>query len=240
VWAVAACGPTPAESDADSLGSDSGIASISTSSSTTGADVDSGSGEATGAPQCDALLGQDGTEITMSVHNDRTTPIYLDLLGCGTIVKLRGPDSDMFASWGFPICDMPSCDSLVTGECWVDCRGMCGAGILRVEPGAVVSAQWSGSVWIDVVAPAACAPVDCERGCHQRVPADAGTYTIAAAVWDDCPLMDPARCECEPVDGTCFVPVDHTDPADGIDATPTEHIAAFGYPGEVMPEVTVE
>jgi hypothetical protein len=236
---LGACGPTTADDEGDSSESDASTSSTATttttaSTTTTGVDAGSDSDGSTGAAQCDALLGEDGTHITMNVRNARATPIYLDMNGCGPVFSMTGPDADAPTPWLFPDCDMPSCDSLVSGDCSVACGGgggACQLQVIRVQPGAVYSHSWSGSVFVEVTAPLECTPADCAPSCFQRIPAADGAYTIAANVFDDCPLVDPAACECEPIDGTCTVV------ADDVTVTPTEVSVGFAYPDEVAPEI---
>jgi hypothetical protein len=238
VVAVVGCGPTTADDDGGSGTESSTSTSTSTSTPTTTSTTPGDDGEgSTGAEQCDALLGHDGTEIVMSVRNARDTPIYLDMNGCGPVISLSGPDADAPTPWQFPDCDMPSCDSLVSGDCSVACGGgggACQPEIVRLFPGGVHSHDWSGSVWAEVTAPAECTAPDCAPDCYQRVPALAGAYTMAARVYDECPLEDQAGCDCEPIEGQCTLV------ADNITVMPTEASATFEYPGQTAPEIVVQ
>ncbi len=169
------------------------LAACTTSDAQPNTDSESASSES-GGGGC-VPPDESGTPVMLRVRNAGADPIFLALPGCGPGVGLARDGAGV--AWLFPDCGDPACAQVEEGECTVQCDGACAAGVLRIAPGGSYEQLWPGTTYTAAVQPSECVGADdCAPECTRAVAAEAGTYQLTAQVYDSCPLLDGASCDC--------------------------------------------
>jgi len=121
----------------------------------------------------------------------------------------------------------PSCEEVFAGECF-DCGACPPVTLLRIEPGATHTVEWSGSVFDNRDFPTTCLDAPCSPTCDQRLDPAVGEFrfdVVAASTCDG----DGMGCDCHDGSTSCEVyPFSYwpTDLSASVEVTlPTDVIA---------------
>lgn len=160
----------------------------STTTDPTTGEVSGTTGGSTGSGGvCEDPTEPGGTSVTVTIHNERDAPIYLQSQSasvCAVVPPFEiKPGITMFLHGG-EFCSW-SCTSVLSGM-GCGCPAGCGIedAVLRLDPGGSVSGSWSGATYRRFTLDDSCGIVEPCSECQARVPAPARAYSVWVRVSD--------------------------------------------------------
>lgn len=204
---VSTAEPTSTSAPTDDTGASTG----------TGANEPTGSGD-TAAPDCPEDTPAEGSEVTISLRNDRAEAIFVTShFDCAEAHLRIDSNDDPAGRWPLDQC-APTCASIIADAC--ACPEACmQPRLLRIEPGASHAIVWDGALWVDHELAADCNACGVAPDCLLGVTAPASMYLASAAASSaasDCTdeAGRPVACECADGEDSCLLVGNPADPGE--------------------------
>jgi hypothetical protein len=189
------CGPSAGPGSQDGGGTGSGSAGGESEEGGS----ESGESSSTTAPVdvCEALESSiPAPQVTITIVNDRATPAFIGLGGCGGTLPLTFTDAaGTVHRWQLGgDCFPEECSEFIArADCTVACADCEGVPPLRLDPGSVHTAIWSGGLYSEHELPPECVGgTPCSSPC-MRLDQAAGRFDLSLTTWDTC----TGECTCE-------------------------------------------
>ncbi len=210
--ALVGCGPSVGSGSAEGGGTGSSAGSGSAEDGGTGPSGGAGSADGGGTggttgDVCDALesVSDPGPAVTISIVNQRATPVSIQMNGCvGTLPLTFTDAAGEIRPWQLSDdCFPTECAGFITqGHCSQACADCGGVPPLRLDPGNVHHVTWSGGLFSEHELPPVClGGATCATTCLRLDQVAQGRFDLVLTYSGTC--TGDCNCEVSPMGAAC-------------------------------------